>query len=266
VEPSGSIRETEHFMELYMAFVGDKNPQYLQSGQRGKVSHIYEWIAIDPEEVRGQGGITTDFFERDQRPQDTWYTPTVRKVRRLAGAVSKQFFPGTIVRYEDVSHVRALPDLDYKIVGYELYKADPATHGNGPADYPNVKRVDGAGDVAFIIDVTPKPGVSWWYAKRKIKCGLQSLTGLETEEYDEKGAVQRHVVHGLITGSEGKMPDGTPAPDWYQTWGALFVDDKKSGFKGDMWLSDLQFNPNFPAAIFTNDTLVREPRKLGFWK
>jgi hypothetical protein len=266
IEPNGSVRETEHFMELYMAFVGGKNLQYLPADQRGHVSHIYEWIAIDPEEVRGQSGVTTDFFERDQKPQDTWYTPTVRKVRRLAGSVSKQFFPGTIVRYEDVSHVRALPDLDYKIAGFELFKGDPSEHGNGPADYPEVKRVDGAGDVAIIVEITPKPGVSWWYAKRRIKCGLQSLTGLESQEYDEKGELQRHVIHGLITGSEGKMPDGSAAPDWYQTWGSLFLEDKKSGFKGDMWLSNLQFDPGFPTSIFTNDTLVREPRKLGFWK
>jgi hypothetical protein len=266
VEPNGSLRETEHFMEIAMAFVGGTNQEYLPASQRGKVSHIYEWIAIDPEEVRGQSGITTDYFERDQHPQDTWYTPTVRKVRRLAGAVSKQFFPGTIFRYEDVSHVRALPDLNYKIVGFELFKADPSVHGNGPNDYPDVKRVDMAGDVAVVLEITPKPDVSWWYAKRRIKCGLQSLTAMESEEYDEKGAVQRHVVHGLITGSEGKMPDGSPAPDWYQVWGALFVDDKKSGFRGDAWLSQLQFDPGLPTSIFTNDTLVREPRKLGFWK
>ena len=78
---------------------------------------MYEWIAIDPEEVRGQIRCHHRFLRTDEHPEDTWYTPTVRKVRRLAGAVSKQFFPGTIVRYEDVSHVRALPDLDYKIVG-----------------------------------------------------------------------------------------------------------------------------------------------------
>jgi hypothetical protein len=266
IEPNGSLRETEHFMEVYMAFVGGKNQEYLPTDQQADVSHIYLWIAVDPEEVRGQSGVTTDFYKRDQHPQDTWYTPTVRKVRRLAGAVSKQFFPGTIVRYEDVSHVRALPDLDYKLVGFELYKADPTVHGNGPADYPDVKRVDGAGEVAAILEITPKPGVSWWYAKRRIKCGMESAAYLESEEYDEKGQAQRHVVHAIITGSEGKMPDGSAAPDWYQTWGALFVDDKKSGFKGDMWLNQLQFDPGLPTSVFTNDTLVREPRKLGFWK
>jgi len=266
IQPNGRVRETEHFMELYMSFVGGQNLEYLPVDRQGKVSHIYLWIAIDPEEVRGQSGVTTDFFERDQHPQDTWYTPTVRKVRRLAGSVSKQFFPGTIVRYEDVSHVRALPDLDYKILGYELYKADPSLHGNAPTDYPDVKRWDGAGDVAAIIQITPKPGVSWWYSKRIVKCGVQSNAALISEESDEKGQIQRVAVHGVIDGAMGKMPDGSPAPDWYQTWGSLFVDDKKSGFKVDMWLSNLQFDPNFPTSIFTNDTLVREPHALGFWK
>jgi hypothetical protein len=44
------------------------------------------------------------------------------------------------------------------------------------------------------------------------------------------------------------------------------VDDRKSGFRGDALLSQLQFDPGLPTSIFTNDTLVREPRKLGFWK
>ena len=34
VEPNGSVRETEHFMELYMAFVGGKNLQYLRPASR----------------------------------------------------------------------------------------------------------------------------------------------------------------------------------------------------------------------------------------
>jgi len=265
VKPDGSVRETEHFLELWQTYVGGKNQEFLRPDERPKVSRKYLWIAVDPEEVRGQSGVTTDFYGRDQRPQDTWYTPTVRKVRRLAGAVSKQFFPTTILRYEDVSHVRALADLDYKIVGFQLFKADPSIHGYGPDDYPNVKRVDGAGDVAAILEITPKPGVTWWYAKRRLTCGLQSLGYLYDEEFNEKGEKIRTLVRDLITGSEAKLPDGKPAPDWYVMWGTDFVSDLKSGFKGDMWASDIVFDANWPTTIFSDATLVREPRKLGFW-
>ena len=265
VRPDGSVRETEHFMELWQTYYGDHNQEFLTPNERSKISRKYLWIAIDPEEVRGQSGVTTDFYGRDEHPQDTWYTPTVRKVRRLAGAVSKQFFPTTILRYEDVSHVRALPDLNYKIAGFELFKADPSLHGLGPNDYPDVKRVEGGGEVAVILEVTPKPGVSWWYAKRRITCGLQSMAYLFDEEFDEKGQKVRTVARGLITGSEAKMPDGKPAPDWYVMWGTNMVQDFKSGFKGDMWATNVEYDPKWPTNIFSDATLIREPRKIGFW-
>ena len=266
VKPDGSLRETEHFLELYQAYVGDKNQNFLTPDERPKVSHKYMWIAVDPEEVRGQSGVTTDFYARDEHPQDTWYTPTVRKVRRLAGSVSKQFFPTTILRYEDVSHVRALPDLNYKVIGFQLWKAGPGMHGFEPNDYPEAKRTDGAGEPVAIIDIKPKPGVNWWYGERKFWCGLESLAFVHSEEFDQAGQPIRQIDRSMITGSEGKMPNGQPGPDWYVTWGAEFVTDKKSGFRGDMWLSDLQIDPDWPQNMFSNDWLVREPRKLGFWR
>jgi hypothetical protein len=44
------------------------------------------------------------------------------------------------------------------------------------------------------------------------------------------------------------------------------VQDQKSGFKGDMWASDMVFDADFPTNIFSNENLVREPRQLGWWK
>jgi Outer membrane lipoprotein-sorting protein len=266
VKPDGSLRETQHFMELWQAYVGGKNQEFLTADERGDVSRKYMWIAEEPQEVRGQSGVTTDYYAREKRPSDTLYLPTVRKVRRLAGSVSKQFFPGTILRYEDVSHVRALPDLDYKIVGHELFKADPSVHGFGPNDYPDVRRSDGGGEVAVVLEITPKPGTSWWYAKRRIYCGMESMAYLYSEESDETGRVIRKVARGNITGDLSTLATGGPAPNWYNMWGALFVQDLQSGFKGDMWASNVQFNPKWPTNIFSNETLLREPRGLGFWE
>ena len=266
VKPDGSLRETQHFLELWQTYVGKKNQEFLTSDEREDVSRKYMWIAVEPQEVRGQSGVTTGYYAREKRPSDTLYLPTVRKVRRLAGAVSKQFFPATILRYEDVSHVRALPDLDYKIVGHELFKADASIHGFGPNDYPDVKRADHGGEVATILEITPKPGTSWWYGKRRMYCGMESMAYLYSEEFDEKGQVIRKVARGSITGNTATLPDGSHPPSWYNMWGALFVQDLKSGFRGDMWASNVQFNPTWPTNIFSNETLVREPRQLGFWQ
>ena len=248
IEPNGSVRETEHFMELYMAFVGGKNLQYLEPDQRAKVSHIYEWIAIDPEEVRGQSGVTTDFFERDEHPEDTWYTPTVRKVRRSGWFSFETILP----RHNSALRGRLARE---SIARFGLQNSGIRTIQRRSLRYtamvppiiPEVKRVDGAGDVAVIIEITPKPGVSWWYAKRrdKVWVGKPRWIGKSGVRRKRATTTSRNTLsyHWV---SEGKMPDGSSAPDWYQTWGALFVDDKKSGFKGDMWLSNLQFDPGFP--------------------
>ena len=265
IKPDGSSREDEQFIELYQAYYGDKNQEFLSPDERKDISRKYLWIAMQPEEVRGQGGVTTDFYSHEQRPQDTWYTPTVRKVRRLAGAVSKQFFPGTLARYEDVSHVRALPDLDYKVVGFELFKPDPTIHGFGPKDAPDVKRAEGGGDVAVVIEITPKPGVSWWYAKRKLWCGLQTMGYYQSQEFDESGKRSRTYTRQIISGSLTKTADGKPAPDWWVQWGTNFAEDFNTGFKASMWASNIEYNPAWPTNIFSNDTLLREPHKLNFW-
>lgn len=266
MRPDGSARQTQHFIELWQSYVGDKNQEFLTAEERPSVSRKYMWIAEEPEEVRGQGGVTTDYYARDRRPSDTLYLPTVRKVRRLTGAVSKQFFPGTILRYEDVSHVRALPDLDYKVAGYELFKADTSVHGFGPTDYTDVKRSDGGGQVAVILEITPKPGTSWWYARRRLYCGLENMAYLYSEEFDQNRELIRKVARGSITGYSAKLADGSPAPPWYTMWGALFVRDFQSGFRGDMWASEVQFNPAWPTDIFNTETLKRQPHQVRFWE
>ena len=265
IKPDGSSREDERFIEIYQSYYGDKNQQFLSPSEKADVSRKYLWIALEPEEVRGQSGVTTDFYSHDRHPEDTWYTPTVRKVRRLAGAVSKQFFPGTLARYEDVSHVRALPDLDYKVVGFELFKPDPTVYGFGPNDEPEVKRADGGGDVAVIIEITPKPDVSWWYAKRRLWCGLETMAFYQSMEYDASGKRIRTYTRQIISGSLTKTVDGTPAPDWWVQWGTNFAEDFDTGFKAAMWASNIEYNPDWPDSIFTNDTLVREPHQLNFW-
>ena len=129
--PDGSVRETGEGLEFDSNFYGGANSEYLPSGAAGNLRELYVWESVGPEEVRGQGGVTTIWEDSARAPQDTLYLPTVQKVRRLAGAVSKQYFPGSLYRYEDVSHSRALPELNYKVLGFELSKPDPKWRGYG---------------------------------------------------------------------------------------------------------------------------------------
>ncbi len=267
--PDGSVRETGEGLEFDSNFYGGANSEYSPSGLAGKLRELYVWESVGPEEVRGQGGVTTIWEDSARAPQDTLYLPTVQKVRRLAGAVSKQYFPGSLYRYEDVSHARALPELNYKVVGFELSKPDPKWRGYGPNDLPNVKRLDPQGEVNVVLEITPKPGISWWYSKRYYHCGLFTMTFEWSEEYDAKGQLIRKLTHNEVNGDAPQVhmagPRGPAAPSWMLLWGADFVQDYLGGFIMDGWVVNGGFNAPTSPAIFQEPTLYSQPQTLGVW-
>jgi uncharacterized protein DUF1329 len=265
--PDGSLRGQTDMMETYSDMSMKNGFEYIPPSDQNKILRKYIWDYSAPDEVRGEGGVTTIFVDPKLAPQDTLYLPSVRKVRRLAGAVSSQYFPGLINRYEDVSHTNALPELNYKVVGYELFNPDP-TQPQHRADYlPDIKRVDGAGDVAVIVEITPKAGVSWWYARRRYKCGLQEMNYFYDEAFDDNGKLLRRTEKSMMTGSQLHLgtPQGPPAPDWYQSWGMMSSQDFDTGFSSDAYVTVGGFNADLPRAVFSDSTLYREPRTLSEW-
>jgi len=70
-----------------------------------------------------------------------------------------------------------------------------------------------------------------------------------------------------------RLGDGITRPGaWGQTvrfgglqWGTNFAEDFDTGFKASMWASNIEYNPEWPESIFSNDTLVREPHQPNFW-
>jgi len=218
--PDGSVRGQTDMVEAYSDMEMKKGLEYISSSDQGRVLRKYIWTYTDPPEVKGESGVTTTFVDPTLPPQDTLYLPSVRKVRRLAGAVSGQFFPGLINRYEDVSHTNALPELNYKVVGFELLNPDPSKPQYKPDYMPEVKRVDGAGDVAVILEITPKPGVSWWYAKRLYKCALQEMNYVYDDAYDDNGKLIRSTEKAMMSGSQLHVgtPTGPAPPDWHRVY------------------------------------------------
>jgi hypothetical protein len=265
--PDGSLRGQTDMMETYSDMTLKKGYEYISPSDQQTVLRKYIWDYAAPDEIKGEGGVTTTFVDPHLAPQDTLYLPSVRKVRRLAGAVSSQYFPGLINRYEDVSHTNALPELNYQVVGFELFNPDSTKPQYRPDYLPEVKRVDGAGDVAVIVEITPKPGVSWWYAKRLYKCGLQEMNYFYDEAFDENGKLLRRTEKSMMTGSRLHMgtPAGGPAPDWYQSWGMMSVQDFDTGFTSDAYVTVGGFNADLPRAVFTDNTLYREPKTLNEW-
>jgi hypothetical protein len=266
--PDGSLRGTTDMLEMYTDNSLGKATQYFTSSEKDTVLRKYIWEYINPPEVRGEGGVTTTFKDLNLPPQDTLYLPTVRKVRRLAGAVSKQYFPGLIYRYEDVSHANPLPELNYKVIGFELFDPTPDKSVAYKSDHePEVKRIDGAGDVVAKIEITPKPGVSWWYDKRIYYCGLQEMAYLYDYALDSNGKVERKYGKPIMSGSQLHMntPDGPMSPDWYVAWGMATVENLDSGYQSDAWIVKGGFNASIPDSMFTDTTLYRQPKSLLEW-
>jgi Protein of unknown function (DUF1329) len=271
--PDGSIRTSATTLEFYSTFASGNGKEFLTSSQTSDsdVMRKYLWELTSPEELRGEGGLTTVFMNSSLIPEDLLYLPTVRRTRRLAGAVAKQYFPGTIYRYEDVSYTGALPQLDYKITGYKLFDPPTTLRGFGPDGYPATnKRISGAGDVVAILEVTPKPGISWWYAKRIEYIGLMAMCTYYTEEYDATGKKIRYFTHLPMTGENpsihiGSASGPTSAPRWWVSWGAASVVDLEGGFLADGWIESGGYNADVSAGYFSPTTLSAQPLTLIDW-
>lgn len=268
--PDGSIRTSSLTLEFYSAFASGNGKQYIKSGS-SNVMRKYMWEATKPEELRGEGGVTTIFTDPNLVPEDTLYLPTVRRTRRLAGAVAKQYFPGSLYRYEDVSYTGALPQLEYKLTGFKLFDPSDKWRGYNNEGYPpDLKRISGAGDVVAVLQVTPKPGVSWWYAKRIEYLGLMAMCTYYTEEYDATGKMIRYFTHLPMTAENPRVHVGSPsgptnAPRWWVLWGAASAVDLAGGFVMDGYVENGGFNAATSPSMFSETTLAAQPLTLADW-
>ena len=62
----------------------------------------------------------------------------------------------------------------------------------------------------------------------------------------------------MMTGSQLHIgtPNGPAAPDWYQSWGIMSVQDFGTGFSSDAYVTDGGFDADLPRAIFGDNTLL----------
>jgi hypothetical protein len=265
--PDGSLRTETKILEFYATPLFGKGMDYYTPAEAADATRLYMWEAMSPEELRGQGGVTIEYKDPKRVPEDLLYLPTVRRTRRLAGAVAQQYFPGGLFRYEDVTFNTALPQLDYKVIGFKLFDPPADLRGYRPTDYPEVKRIGDAGDVVAILQVTPKPGVSWWYAKRITYCGLMAMVESQDQEFDANGVKIRQADDMPKTGSVLHMggPEGPPAPDWWTSWGAQSISEYSTGFAQDAWEATGGYDADTSASMFSENTLARQPMSLSEW-
>jgi hypothetical protein len=59
--PDGSLRSETKFLEFYASPLFGKGMEYFTPSEIADVTRLYMWEAVEPEELRGQGGITTEY-------------------------------------------------------------------------------------------------------------------------------------------------------------------------------------------------------------
>ena len=268
--PNGELRTATKNLEAFAHFSGMRGQKYLPASDRDRIKRFYAWAITAPDELRNQAGVTTFFYEPKMIPEDLLYLPQVRRTRRLAGGVAKQYFPGTIVRYEDVEFVQPLPELDYKLIGFKLFNPPEELIGFGPHYFEKAKGVSDAGDVVAIVEITPKPGVDWWYAKRLVYVGLIQMSANVLEAFDKNGKQINVLTRSVVDGNNDEdhlyTPDGPKPPSWYTIWGRYFSMDMVGGFTFDAWSDVITYNSkSLPADFFTPETLAKQPSSFAEW-
>lgn len=269
----GNVRE-KVLQEWAQSYVPEGNNwENLPDAEKGKVSRKYLWVYRSPSEVEGLGGRTVSFTDKQRRPDEWLYTPSVRKVRRLSAGVSQDYLPGTIFHLDQLSHIQQLPDMDYKLVRVELWKGDPTAYGmrpeemqrgfKWPADGSPQNAIDRVGDLALVVEITPKPGVSWWFAKAHRRFGLYSGNWIGDEAFNEKGErIQTAYLRNLLP----PIDQRNSLPSYYVHWGQLFCEEPLTGLRTDSFqVEPVVWDAAIPAWLFNQDTLLREPSSLIFW-
>lgn len=268
----GNVRE-KVLQEWAQSYVPDGNNwDNLPKSEQGKVSRKYLWNYRSPSEVEGLGGRTVSFTDKQRRPDEWLYTPSVRKVRRLSAGVSQDYLPGTIFHLDQLSHIQQLPDMDYKLARVELWKGDPTMYGSGPEELKVVfkwpdgspqKAIDRVGDLALVIEITPKSGVSWWFSKMYRRFSLYSGYWIGDDAYNEKGErIQTAYLRNILPPEDQRKS----LPPYYVHWGQLFCQEPLTGLRTDSYqVEPVVWDSNIPAWLFNPDTLVKEPSSLVFW-
>lgn len=242
----------------------------LPENMRGVIGRKYFELYFAPDDVAGMGILDISYLT--DKPEDTWfYSPSVRKVRRFSEGSRQDFLSGTTYRNEDFVTVR--PIHHYKLVGTQLYRPPMDYFG-----YPDCKlkhwtdekpkRYCGEGAPCWVIEETPYK-TPWWFAKQIRLINMKDLTLCLSEAYDSKGRKIRYFEHQSMLFDPVNYPLFSQWQMWvcndlttgYMSFGPL-------GYGSQPGYPDGHFNYNqgFPEDDFSPDLLLKENKKILFWR
>jgi len=259
IYPTGRVRSKKYY-EWNIAYLKSQHngrwPK--EEGQRTR-SYAFEYIS--PEDVSGLGMIIHSYSGKKD-DDNFYYSPAVRKVRRMSTGNRQDFFPGTCFRYEDISLTK--PIHEYKILRRELSKdRGPDIWGFGDTEYGGrkfereVKRFDGIGNPSVVVEVTLPEG---WYCAKQIRWYDVKTTFCNYElTYDKKGRLIRTFVPTMTL----HHPETYPL---YVTWCGWWIHDLLTGYKNVWPVTEFMVEPGVPESTFNERFLLKEVSRLLWWR
>jgi len=128
---------------------------------------------LNPADVKGSSFLKISY---DNKDDDMWiYLPALGKVRRVASSAKNGSFMGSDFTYEDMGD-RKLKDYTYKLLKVENY----------------------AGKQCWVIESTPKSGVSTDYSKIISWVWKDDYFQMKEEFYNKKGTLKKIKTAELV--------------------------------------------------------------------
>lgn len=270
--------------EFWGALEGPKGNKYSAGGlewikryrksaecAEGAVDWKYLFVQTNPEDVAGVGMLQIVYC--GEKTEDNFlYTPTTRKVRRLASASRQDFVPRTLWRNEDNGLCK--PIHNYKITGTKILGAQPKEFpGWDPDDKRGLdmnwrgedrRMLRGYGEPCLVMEVTPYRE-KWWFAKSIYCVGAKTKKFWWNEVFDQEGRlIRRMSLHQQIIYRPEEAGEPDPMP--YMAVAASSGMDYKTGYFQTVYFFNQYINTGMPEETFQENMLTRELNKQFYWK
>lgn len=175
---------------------------------------------LDPADVKGSSFLRMSYDDRDD---DMWiYLPAFGKVRRIVSNAKTGTFMGSDFTYEDMGD-RNLNDYNYKLSKQEKVN----------------------GKDCWVVESTPKSGVTTDYSKIISWIWQDEFTDIKEEYYDKKGNLKKVKTTELQKVSKYWIPT------------KISMKDVKTNHRTDLNFSDVRVDTGLKKDVFDTSHMTR---------
>lgn len=175
---------------------------------------------LSPADVKGSSFYKISYDDKDD---DMWiYLPALGKVRRIASSAKNGSFMGSDFTYEDMGD-RKLKDYAYKLLKSETV----------------------GGKQCWVVESTPKPGISTDYSKIVSWIWKDDYFALKEEFYNKKGTLKKVKTAELIKVKTYWMPK------------KYLMDDLSASHKTELTFDKIEVDTGLDPSIFDQNNMTK---------